>query len=44
MKKSFTTCLFIVLILNVSSCIKVGCEETKAPEINFGVLLGGSYH
>lgn len=41
MKKSFTTCLFIVLILNASSCLKEGCEETKSPEINFGVLLGG---
>jgi len=41
MKKSFTTCLFIGLILNASSCLKEGCEETKSPEINFGVLLGG---
>lgn len=41
MKKSFTTCLFIALIFNASSCFKEGCEESKAPEINFGVRLGG---
>ncbi len=41
MKKSFTTCLLIVFLLNASSCLKEGCEETKSPEINFGVLLAG---
>ena len=41
MKKSIPTFLFLVLLLNASTCLDELCEESKAPEINFGVLLGG---
>lgn len=39
--RKFTSSIFLLILFGTFGCLKEGCEKTTAPEINFGLLLGG---